>query len=368
MVVSRSRRIGIHDVARLAGVSRQTVSRVINDSPDVAPQTRVNVLNAIEQLHYHPNQSARALVTRQSNTLGIIVGENQEHTLELIAAFESVAQANSKFVSMSVINESLCTQRDMDDLYERYDEQNVDAIAVVAFHDTVFNAAVRARSNKPRVIITATEGITNVYEARTILAKQNDLQNVSLIASNEWRAMHDMVDILVHRSHRSALYIAGPQQWRDAFTRLQAFKTFSNRARIASQVITCSTWQSSESYARMNHMLERCGMSGQSVPSVIMCASDVQAVGVMRSLYEHGYHIPSDVSLIGWADMASSADFYPPLSTVNTNLRALGSLAAREAIRLVRHDMQPVLGHMIHGVGLVPANLVLRSSLSSASH
>ena len=115
----------------------------------------------------------------------------------------------------------------------------------------------------------------------------------------------------------------------------------------------------------MNHMIEKFGIDGIALPTVIVASSDEQAVGVVRSLYEHGLKIPSDISVVGFGDIPAISDFFPPLTTVSLDMQQLGSLAVREALRLMNHGPEPAFPDMSHGVGQIPASLKLRSSIGA---
>lgn len=362
------RRVSIVDVAQAAGVSRQTVSRVINDSPDVTARTRVKVLTIIEQLGYRPSNSARILATQQSHTLGLIVGENGMFaSLSLIASFEAVAKSLGYFVSMSMVDELLCTQDDMNNLYANFEKQNVDGLVVVAATDTVLAAACRAKFAQPRVIVTSVDGAMSVYEIEHII-RRNASSDVSIMGVNERKAMEDLVTLVLRHGYRSALYIAGPVQWRAALTRLKAWRQLCNEHAIASHVVQCTSWRASESYAKTNHIIEYFGMKGMNMPNVIVAASDEQAIGVMRSLYEHGLKIPADISVAGFGDIEVSKDVFPPLTTVNVQEKQVGSLAAREVIRLIQGKPSVSFTYSQHGMGLLRAELIARASLSTVFH
>ncbi|MFW0895032.1 LacI family DNA-binding transcriptional regulator [Gardnerella sp. Marseille-Q9179] len=364
MAKNEAKRVSMIDVAHAAGVSHQTVSRVINNSPDVSASTRIKVLRVIEQLRYYPSNSARALATKKSRTLGLIVGAENRTSRNIIAPIEAQAKSRGLFLSVSMVNETLCEQSDIQDLCESFEEQNVDGLIIDAPTDAIFTSLCRTRILKPCVCVTATHGAISAHEGMNMLRSHSNVE-YSMIGINQSRAMNDIVSLIAHYGHRNAIYIAGPSQWRGAATRLIAWRSLSTAQGIHSHIVQCTSWKSSESYARMNHMIEKFGIDGIALPTVIVASSDEQAVGVVRSLYEHGLKIPNDISVVGFGDIPAISDFFPPLTTVSLDMQQLGSLAVREALRLMNHGPEPAFPDMSHGVGQIPASLKLRSSIGA---
>ena len=160
-----NKRPSMFEVAKLAGVSHQTVSRVINHSPDVSDATRERVQKAIDELGYRPSNSARALASRRSRTIGLIAGGQRFYgPISAISAIESMARSHGLFMSVSMVHEALCTQGDFDDLCRTFDEQNVDAFIFLTPTDVMFSAACRAQISQPRVIVTSTHGGVSVQD------------------------------------------------------------------------------------------------------------------------------------------------------------------------------------------------------------
>ena len=190
-----------------------------------------------------------------------------------------------------------------------------------------------------------------------------DRRRAAVVGIDQWGAMEEVVRLLVGHGHRSALYIAGPSEWRDAATRLKAWKRLAAVNSISSTIVQCDTWQASEAYARMNHVLEMQGSSGSSGPTVVVTANDSQAVGVARAMHEHGLRIPQDVSLVGFDDMPAMDNMYPPLTTVRPDFEQLGMVAMQEVLRLLGTGEEPSFNLMKHGVGLIPAKVLSRGSL-----
>lgn len=368
MVANRAinKRPSMFEVAKLAGVSHQTVSRVINNSPDVSDATRAKVQAAVDQLGYRPSNSARALASHRSRTIGLIAGGMKFFgPISAITSIESIAREHGLFMSVMMVHEALCTQAEFDNLCDTFIEQNVDAFIFLTPTDVMFAAACRAKVNQPRVIVTSTHGQMTVREGLSLISSDNK-RRTALVGIDQWDAMAKIVGMMSEYGHKSALYFAGPNEWRDAHTRLDAWRKLSAMHSIDSQIVRCHTWNSDESYAQMNHLLDEYGMKGAPLPTAVVSANDNQAVGIIRSLHEHKLRIPQDISVVGFDDMPGMDNLYPPLTTVQPDFEALGGVAMRETLRLLGEGHEPVFLTNQHGVGLIPAKIKARSSLGPA--
>ena len=356
------------EVAKLAGVSHQTVSRVINDSPDVSDATRARVQDAIRQLGYRPSNSARALASHRSRTIGLIAGGLKFFgPISAIGSIEALARDHGLFMSVMMVHEALCTQADFDDLCATFNQQNVDAFIFLAPTDVMFAAACRARVSQPRVIMTSTHGQITVREGLSLISPESK-RRTSLVGIDQWGAMGEVTRLLTEYGHKNALYFAGPNEWRDAHTRLDAWRNNAAARSIDSQIVRCHTWDGSEAYAQMNHMLDEYGHDGRTLPTVVVSANDDQAIGICRALHEHGLRIPQDVSVVGFDDISGIDNMFPPLTTVRPDFERLGAAAMKEVIRLLGEGNGVDFANRQHGVGLVPAKVMKRASLGFAAH
>ncbi|KAB7790404.1 LacI family DNA-binding transcriptional regulator [Bifidobacterium leontopitheci] len=361
------KRPSMFDVAKLAGVSHQTVSRVINNSPDVSDATREKVQQAIATLGYRPSNSARALASRRSRTIGLIAGGMKFYgPLSTISSIESVARHHGLFLSVMMVHEALCSQSEFENLCGTFNEQNVDAFIMLTPTDVMFEDSCYTRISQPRVIATSTHGELSVNEGLRLI-HPGDRGRTRIVGIDQWGAMSDIVNLLAEYGHRRTLYFAGPQEWRDARTRLDAWVSLTRAKSISSVTVRCSTWDASEAYGRMNHILDAIGSQGGELPTAVVAANDNQALGVARACYEHGVNIPRDISLVGYDDMPGMDSVIPPLTTVQPDFEALGTAVMRQVLHLLGESDEVSLPVTAHGVGLVPAKVIRRKSLGPAS-
>ena len=360
----RSGRPSMVEVARLAGVSHQTVSRVINKSKDVSEPTRLKVEAAIRQLGYRPSNSARALASSHSRTIGLVAGGVSLYgPVSTITAIETVARSHGLFMSVMMVDEATCTQQGFQELCGTFLEQNVDAFIFITPTDTMFQAACQVNVTQPRVIVTSTHGGMGIEEA---LSHNLGSDRVALTGIDQWGAIQQVVRQLVQLGHRRVLYMAGPPEWRDASTRLASWWKACAQYHVKTAVVHARSWESAESYTLMNHLIDERGMTGRSMPTAVVTATDNQAVGVARSLQEHGIRIPQDVSLAGFDDIPTVDNLNPPLSTVRPRFEELGTATMRQLLAML-HQGRPVDFPVTrHGVGLIQADVVPRRSLGRA--
>lgn len=265
-----------------------------------------------------------------------------------------------------MVHEALCSQTEFDELCSTFDEMNVDAFIFLTPTDVMFSAACRAQITQPRVIVTSTHGNVSVQDGLRLM-KPADRRRVSVVGVDQWAAMADVMHLVVEHGHRSVLYFAGPKEWRDAATRLMAWNNLCAANTVSSVTVQCETWESTEAYGKMNHILENIGRTGGNLPTCMVCANDSQAVGVARALHEHGMRIPQDVSLVGFDDMPAMDNMYPPLTTVRPDFEQLGIAAMRETLFLLGEGDENSFASSQHGVGLISAKVIGRTSLGTAS-
>ena len=301
-----ARRPVMADVARLAGVSHQTVSRVVNDHPNVRPQTRDNVLAAITQLAYRPNAAARTLVTRRTHTLGVISCDTDlVGPASMLYGIETAA-AGSYFVSVAslpALDHSVAM-----DAVERLLGQGVEGIIVIA----PSTSAVAALSGVPAEVPLVAVGCGTSAPLPSVAVDN---------AAGATRA----TEYLLGLGHRCVHYVGGPQTSLDAQEREAGWGAALTAAGIAPPPVIRGDWSSRSGY-----------VAGQALAAIgeltaIFCVNDQIALGVIRAMSEAGRPVPADVSVVGFDDIPEAEFFRPPLTTVRQDFAELG----RRALRLL---------------------------------
>jgi DNA-binding LacI/PurR family transcriptional regulator len=325
------------DVASVAGVSHQTVSRVLNGLSKVRPETRDRVLAAIEELGYRRNTAARTLVTRRSGSIGVITADmNHFGPASIMRGLESSSRAAGYSLSLVGLPEISATS--LREAVDRVLGQAVEAVVIIVAHQAALALAQSLHIEVPLVLVEGdlsatplTAGVDQIAGAR--------------LATNH----------LLELGHRSVLHLPGPPDWLEAAARREGW-------RIALEEHGCPVpapmvegdWSSRSGYGAGQAML------AESRPTAVFAANDQMALGLLRALHEAGLRVPEDVSVVGFDDVPESGYFTPPLTTVRQDFGELGRRIMALVLRILG-------GELNASVPLVEPLLVVRSSTAAPS-
>lgn len=319
------------DVARLAGVSHQTVSRVLNDHPNVRPHTREKVLEAIRQLAYRPNAAARALVTRRTHTLGVIGVDSPLYgPAMMLNGIERAAQ-HGYFVLIASL--PALDRRSMLDTVDRFLGHAVEGVIVIAPQ----TSAVAALSHVPADLPLVAVGC-RTRAPLTSIAVDN--------AGGAAQATRYLLGL----GHVTVYHVAGPSSWLDARERLAGWRAALAEAGAQEPEVISGDWSARSGY----EIGQRLG--GMSEVTAVFCANDNMALGLVRAMTERGRRVPEEVSVVGFDDVPDAGYFLPPLTTVRQDFGELGRRALSALVQ--RISSGPGAGSHL----AVPAELVTRAS------
>jgi len=296
------------DVAQVAGVSHQTVSRVLNDHPSVREETRARVLDAIAQLGYRRNSAARALVTRRTRTIGILTtGSALYGPTSTAVAIEEAARERGYFVSLASVR-SFEHER-LRDALDHFMSQAVEGIVVIAPQEDVAAAIESIETGLPVVMIAALD--TEPVRSGTITVAVDHRLGA-------YRATQHLLDL----GHETVVHLGGPLDWFDARQRERGWRdALEERGREVPDVVRCD-WSARSGYEAARRLGRRV-RAGEG-PTAVFAANDQLALGVLRALWEQGVDVPGDVSVVGFDDIDGAAYFVPSLTTVSQPFVSLG--------------------------------------------
>jgi DNA-binding LacI/PurR family transcriptional regulator len=297
--IRRSRGPAMTDVARLAGVSHQTVSRVLNEHPNVKEQTRLRVRAAIDELGYRPNRAARALVTGRSQLIGIVALNSTLYgPASLLTAFEQAASAAGFAVSVGSV--ARLDRGSIAGAVGRHLDQRVAGLVVIAPVDSAGEALERMPAGVPLVTIDGDP------------QRAHALVTVDQVAGARAATRH-----LLDAGHRTVWHISGPADWYDAAGRIDGWRQVLREAGAEEPPLIPADWSAAAGYSA-GRMLAR-------MPEVtaVFAANDHLALGLLRALHESGRRVPGDVSVVGFDDVPEAAYFIPPLTTVRPDFAAV---------------------------------------------
>jgi DNA-binding LacI/PurR family transcriptional regulator len=300
------------DVARLAGVSHQTVSRVINDSEHVRTETRERVLVAMRQLDYRPNSVARALVTGRSKTLGVVSFDTTLHgPASTLFGIEQAAHEAGYFIT--IVSLKALDRPSVLDAVERLRIQGVDGILVIAPQEGAARALVQAPVGIPLVAVEA-----------------GPADGVPVAAVDQFAGAASATRHLLELGHRTVWHIAGPGDWLEAQQRIAGWRTTLQAAGAEVPPPLAGDWSPRSGYERGREL------AADPAVTAIFVANDQMALGALRALHEAGRAIPGDVSVVGFDDIPEAPFFTPPLTTVRQDFDEMG----RRSLRLLLETME----------------------------
>jgi DNA-binding LacI/PurR family transcriptional regulator len=322
-------------VARLAGVSHQTVSRVINGSAHVRPETRDRVVAAMEKLDYRPNPVARALVTGRSKTLGVLTFDTTLYgPASTLLGVERAAHAAGYFVS--IVSLEALNRTAVMRAVDRLRAVGVDGMLVIAPHVASTRALSELPTNLPIVAVEA-----------------GPREGVAVAAVDQYQGARLATEHLLELGHTTVHHLAGPQDWLEAQQRVEGWRDALDAARAEGSASVRGDWSARSGYERGRQVLK--------LPdaAAIFVANDQMALGLLRRLHEEGREVPGDVSIVGFDDIPEAEYFTPPLTTVRQDFNEMG----RRGLHLLLEEI--AVGKRSTGRATVPATLVVRSSTSA---
>ncbi len=322
------------DVAKLAGVSHQTVSRVLNDHPNVREQTRLRVQAAISELGYRPNKAARLLVTGTSHVIGVVTRSTTMFgpaaTLSALAG-----EATRRGFTVNVECVRTLDRRAIEEAMGRHLDQRVAGLVVIAEVESTNDALDALPEEIPLVSINGDP------------ARLTELVSVDQEAGAYAATKH-----LLDAGHATVWHVSGPADWFDARGRIVGWRRALTEAGAEIPPLMAADWQASSGY-RSGQILAR-----MNDVTAVFAANDHLALGVLRALSERGRRVPDDVSVVGFDDVPEAAYFIPPLTTVRPDFDAVA--AASLDLLLA----QITSGHRLGDRRVLTPTLITRNSVA----
>ena len=341
----RNGRATIKEVASAARVSTQTVSRVINDRPDVSPETRKRVKEVIEKLGYQPSALARSLIRRRSYTLGVVTAGlkyiGPSRTLSGITAAAEEAGYALLLKELSSFD-----AQDNGYIFKAFLSQHVDGIIW---------AVPEVGDNRRWV----NQNISDV-EIPIVYLTMEPQEKVTVVSINNYLGGRMAMSHLLDQGYRSIAHVTGPLDWWESRQRMAAWRDALAEAGIEAmdKHWVEGNW-SSASGARAAEIL-----FGQ-YPEMdsIFVANDQMALGVMQIAYQRNLKIPGNLGIVGFDNIAESANFWPSLTTVQQDQYDLGKIALQEIIKIVEAGWQEQEPVGPNSIILSPSFIVRESSI-----
>ncbi|GAA2752517.1 LacI family DNA-binding transcriptional regulator [Amnibacterium kyonggiense] len=323
------RAASIRDVARIAGVSHQTVSRVLNNHVSIRDETRDRVLAAMAELQYRPSAAARALSTSRSKTIGVLASTRAQYgPARSIQAIEQAARERGWFVTSSSVAEP--DEASLRDALANLFDQDIEALVVIAPQQRVFDTIADLAPRVPYITL------------RALGPGDPSALRVDEIAGARTATRH-----LVDLGHRSIGHLAGPRDWIEAEARMQGFLQELNAQDLPVTVPVLGDWTADFGYRAGLQLL------GWRDVTAWFCSNDAMAIGLMHAARDLGLDVPGDLSIVGYDDVPEAAHLWPPLTTVRQDFAEMG-----------RRCITTLLGEEPPATPMLP-ELVLRGSTAA---
>jgi DNA-binding LacI/PurR family transcriptional regulator len=319
------------DVAAHAGVSHQTVSRVLNESPLVRGDTRERVLASIAALGYRRNNAARMLATNRSRRIGFLGGHLAFYGPSMIASSTQDA-AHAAGYEIATVALTDLSAAGLQAAVDRLLDQAVEAIVLAVAHRAVLD---QARTLDLPIPIVLTQGVTPDEE----LAAGIDQEAGARAATGH----------LLDLGHRHVVHVTGPLDWLEAQQRRAGWRRAHEERGLLPGAELAGDWSPASGYDA------GCRIGEDPAVTAVFVGNDAMALGVLTGLHDRGRRVPDDVSVVGFDDVPEAAYFWPPLTTVRQEFGTLGTRAVELALAAL--DGGPRDSHE-----LVEPELVVRRS------
>ncbi len=332
--------VTIYDVAREAGVSMATVSRVVNNNPNVKPQTRKKVYEAIERLGYRPNAVARGLASKKTTTVGVVIPDiANANFAEVARGIEDIA--NMYHYNIILTNADKRKEKEIR-VVNTLLEKQVDGLLFMGGVVTDEHIQAFQTSNVPIVLCATTD-------------EKNTMPSVDI---DHEGAAFDAVGKLIQEGHRSIAMISGTlQDPANGYARFQGYKRALEKAGIPYR----------EDYVRVGNYKYESGIEATEYflqlperPTAIFAATDEMAIGAIHCLQDAGLKVPEDVSVIGIDNSRMASMVRPLLTTVAQPMYDIGAVSMRLLTKLMKKET------VENAKVTLPHELIVRQSVGRA--
>lgn len=332
MTTQRTRSLGrptLDAVAARAGVGRGTVSRVVNGSPQVSPEARAAVQQAIAELGYVPNRAARALVTQRTDSVALVVSESGERvfTEPFFAAIVRGVSSGLLETPMQLWLAMVQSPIERERVEHHLTNQHVDGVLLLSLHDS-----------DPLPTLLEERGLPAVLGGRPARMLHPNAQPAWFVDVDNVGGARQAVEHLFVQGRRRVATIAGPQDMGVGLARLSGYREAVRAAggAVESGLVAYGDFSEGSGTAAMRRLLDAC-------PDLdaVFVASDLMAFGALRALREAGRRVPEDVAVIGFDDAPIARSAEPPLTTVFQPVEEMGRQMARLLVSRIRGEEVP---------------------------
>ena len=307
----------IKDVAKLAGVSISTVSRVMNNSKPVSPEARQKVLDAINKLDFKPNELARSLVMRKSNLVGVIVKDiGIEYMAQLIRGIEEIGRVYKYDILLS---SSYGSEEALGNAVDFLATKQVEGLVIIT-EDITDETLLKLRETRIPFVL---------------LDRYHSYKNLNTVKVDYEQEQYKLTKHLNDKGHKNILYLSGAEKNVLNNQRMSGFTRACEDLSIESNVIKIDGITSDNGYNIGKEVLEL--MKDKQITAVT-CVNDAVAIGLISYCIDQGIDVPGDLSVAGFGDWSIASIFRPNLTTVNIPYYDAGAISIRALIKRIKGE------------------------------
>jgi len=338
-------RATIKEVASVAGVSTQTISRVINERPDVSPETRKRVQEIIKQLGYRPSALARSLIQKRSYTLGVVTaGLKFIGPSRTLSGITSAAEKEGYSLLLKELSHFDTTA--IPPIFQAFHDRHVDGVIwavpeVGKNHDWINHNALE--NGIPTVFLT-----------------MEPTENILVVSIDNYLGGRIAVNHLFEQGYRHIGHVAGPMDWWEAQQRMVGWQDALNDAKMKSEA---NQWvEGNWSSASGVEAIKKLFVQYPEMDSVFV-GNDQMALGVLQVAAQNGLRVPDDLGIVGFDNIPESAYFSSPLTTIDQNQYEIGRVAVEQILKIIQSSSEGWESAKSNSFILSPTLIVRQSSV-----
>jgi LacI family transcriptional regulator len=342
-----NKKITIYDVAKAAGVSRQTVSRVINNRPDVASDTREKIQQVMKEFNYQPSAIAQSLSRQKSNLFGVVTAG-----LDYLGPSKTLSGITQKAEEMGygLLLKELAsfTNKDVQPLFQWFQSHQVEGILW---------AAPEIEDNRNWL-----KDLLEENDIPIIFLTMEKRENVSSVSIDNYKGGRLATEHLIEQGCRKIGHISGPLEWWEARQRKQGWKDALTEAGLSVSDHLCfeGNWSSKSGKKAFLQMIKQ-------DPEIdgVFAGNDQMGLSVLQAVNEMGKKVPDDIKVVGFDNLPESEYFLPPLTSVHQDQQKAAIAAVEELARISELDFQGLETIAPKTILIEPTLIIRRSSLNS---
>ncbi len=346
------------DIAKLAGVSRSTVSRVLNNYPDIPQRTRDKVLKIIEEYNYEPNTSARVLAGKSTNTIGFFVvslddqdNMNRIYQNSYFAPFVDAIIDTANAAGYYVLVHTVYTREDFIKVKQAFQQKRIDGGIVVGTRKDIGMVREISQLDMPFVLID--------YDISEIIENHLDKKHLAVINSMDYEGAYDAMSHLIDLGHSKIAFIGdGTSNTFSGAQRFEAYRTalMEHGLPLNETFILKGDFLKKSAYREVLKLLDQA-----ELPTAIFSANDDMALGALEAFKERGIRVPEDISIVGFDDVPVAAQLNPSLSSVRLPIYDMSQAAVHKIIEMCQQ------GTSSFSTTSFPTKLIARESSKSTN-